>query len=322
MTSHIQVGKYIVKPHSVKWRSGVMQIIETCTISLPRASYVKNKLNTTEDNTRTESVLFAEGDPVIVQLGYDNRNTLRFKGFVKRINQGDRLELECEGYNYQLPKVFSKSYAVTTLKTMLTDLTIGTDIQLAKEMADVKVSNVRFKNATGLQVLEWIKKELHLAVTFHFDTLYAGTLYGWSKKTTKLRLGYNTVDDKDFKQRKTDANILIQLVAKDSAGTTKKTKSDEQRYSQTKEVKIKAGLDADFMKQIANDLQSRENYRGYEGSVTCFLEPTLEKSSVVDLESPRFPDKAGLYFVENIEGSFDANGGRQKITLNYFGYGK
>lgn len=322
MTSEIQIGKYTVKPHSVKWRSGVMQIIETCVIALPRASYMKNELNTTEDNTKNSSVVFNQGDPVTVSLGYDKRNILRFKGFVKRINQTERLELECEGYNYQLPKAFSKSYASTTLKTILTDLTAGTDIKLSDKMPEVKVASVRFKNATGLQVLEWMKKELHLAVYFDFETLYAGTLYGWRKDAIKLRLGYNTVSDKDFKQRKTDENVLIQLVEKDSKGTTKKTKSDERKYSQTKEVKIRAGLDKEIMKNIANDLQSRENYKGYEGSITCFLEPAVQKSNVVDIDSPRYPEKSGLFFAEVVEGSFDAQGGRQKVTLNYFGYNK
>lgn len=322
MTSDIQIGKYSVKPHSVKWRSSVMQIIETCVIALPRVTYLKNNVNATEDNTMKNSVVFKEGDPVSVSLGYDKRNTYRFKGFVKRINQTERLELECEGYNYQLPKVFSKSYASTSVKNILTDLTAGTDINLSDKMAEVKVSSVRFKNASGLQVLEWMKKELHLAVYFDFDTIYAGTLYGWKKDTVKLQLGWNTVEDKDFKQRKTDSNVLIQLVAKDSKGSTKKTKSDERKYSQTKEVKIKAGLDAELMKQIANDLQSRENYRGYEGSITCFLEPVLQKSNVVDIKDNRFPERSGQFFVETIEGSFDASGGRQKVTLNYFGYGK
>lgn len=305
----------------MKWRSSVLNIIETSTIALPRATYLKNNLNATEDNTVKSSVVFNEGDKVVVNLGYDGKNTQRFIGFVKRINQTDRLEIECEGYNYQLPKAFSKSYASTTVKEILTDLTQGTDIKIDQSTADVKVSNVRFKNATGLQVLEWIQKELHLVVYFSFDSLYVGTLYGRRKGKKKLRVGWNTVDDKDFKQRRTEENVLIQLVDKNSKGSVKKTKSDERRYSQTKEVKIKAGLDEALRKQIANDLQARENYRGYEGSILCFLVPDIEKSDVVELENKRFPERSGQFFAETIEGSFDSNGGRQKVTLNYFSYG-
>ena len=317
MTSDIQIGKYRVKPSAVKWKSSVLNIIETCTISLPRATYMKNSLNTTEDNSVRNDVVFVEGDKVSVSLGYDGNNTLRFIGFVKRINQAERLELECEGYNYQLPKIFNKSYSTTTVKDILKDLIQDTEIKIDGQTVDVKVTNVRFKNASGLQVLEWMNKELHLAVYFDLDSICVGTLYGRTKGTKTIRLGWNTVDNKDFKKRKTDDNVLIQLVSKDSEGTTKRTKSDERRYSNTKEVKIKSGLDSEIMKQIANDLQGRENYRGYEGSVVCFLIPEIQKSEVVNVQSPRFQEKAGRYFVEAVEGSFDSNGGRQKITLNF-----
>lgn len=321
MTSDIQIGKYRVKPSAVKWRSSVMSVVETCTIALPRIIYLKTDEETTDHKEHQGELVFAQGDKVSVSLGYDKTNAMRFKGFVKQINQSEKLELECEGYSYQLPKEFSKSYAATTVRDILTDLLAGTDIKISDKIASVKVTNARFKNASGLQVLEWMQKELLLSVYFDFDALYVGTLYGWQKETVKLKLGWNTADDKDFKKRKTDTNVLIKLVEKDSKGSTKKTKSDEKKYSQTKEVKIKAGLDAAILRAIANDKQARENYRGYEGSVTCFLLPAIEKSNVVEVLSPRFPEKAGLFFAETIEGSFDSSGGRQKVTLNYFDYG-
>jgi hypothetical protein len=323
MTSDIQVGKYRVKPNAVKWRTSVLSIVETCTISLPRAAYMRYNLPATEDNTgeARNKLLFNEGDKVSVSLGYDGKNKPRFAGYVKRINQGDRLELECEGYSYLLPKAFNKSYAKTTVRDILLDLTAGTAIRIAEQTADVAVTNVRFKNASGLQVLEWMQRELLLAVYFDFDKIYAGTLYGWRKDAVKLRLGWNTVNDKDFKKRVTDKNVLIQLVEKDSKARVKKIKSDEKKYSQIKEVKIKAGLQESLLKDIANDRQKRENYRGYEGSVTCFLEPKFEKSNVADIEDRLLPERSGRFFVETVDGSFDANGGRQKITLNYWGYG-
>lgn len=297
-----------------------MQIVESCVITLPRIQYLKNSLDKTQDSSVGNSVVFNEGDKVIVKLGYNGKNTRRFEGFIKRINKNERLELECEGYNYQLPKSFSKSYANTTVKELLNDLIKGTDIKIDSNSVDAKLTNVRFKNSTGMKVLEWLQKEIHLAVYFYFDTLYVGTLYGRKRGRKKLRIGWNVVDEKDFKQRRTDENVLIQLVDKDSKGTVKRTKSDEKKYSQTKEVKIRSGLDAALKKAIANDLQSRENYRGYEGSLLCFLVPDIEKSDVVEIIDKRFPERSGDFFAETIEGSFDSNGGRQKVTLNYYGY--
>lgn len=331
MTSNIQIGKYTVKPYSVKWRSSVLSIVETCTIALPRVTYMQYSLQATDDNTLAQvpvnkipknKLVFNEGDKVIVSLGYNGKNKLRFTGYIKQINQTEKLELECEGYSFLLPKVFSKSYALTTVKDILADLTQGTEIKVAEETIDVKVSNVRFKNFSGLQVLEWIQKELHLAVYFDCESIYVGTFYGWQKNTVKLNLGWNTADDKDFKKRKIDSEVLIQLAAKDSKGNTKKTKSGQQNFNQIKEIKINAGLDSAKMKEIANDLQSRENNRGYEDSITCFLEPMLQKSNLVNIEDNLFPERSGLLFVETIEGTFNSEkGGRQKIILNSFSNG-
>jgi hypothetical protein len=320
MTSDIRIGEYKVKPSSVKWRTSVLSIIETCTIVLPRAAYLKNKLNTTEGYVDgAKNVIFKEGDAVSVLLGYDGNNTPRFKGFVRRINQVDNLEIECEGYQYQLPKSFSKSYASTTVRKILEDLISGTDIEIDEFTPDVPVGSARFKLASGLQVLEWMQKELHLTVYFDYNRIYAGTRYGRRKGEKKLQLGWNTASEKDLKKRKTDENVLIQVVSKNPEGKTKKTKSDEKKYSQVKELKIKYGVDPNFVKKIANDAQTKENYRGYEGSVTCFLVPEIEKSDTISVTDKRFPERSGNYFAETIEGSFDSNGGRQKVTLNFWG---
>jgi hypothetical protein len=324
MTSKIVIGKYLVKPSSVKWRRSVTSYINTCTIVLPKITYIKNNIaSPTDDRTvpaTGTTFVFNEGDAVSVKLGYNERNTLRFKGFIKTINITDKLELECEGFNYQLPAEFSASYGKTTLKQILTDLTAGTSIKISDKMPDVSVANVRFKNAHGKQVLDWIQKELHLTVFFDFDTIFAGTRYGLKneEKPVKIKIRWNTVSDKNFKKRTATENIQIQLVDKNSAGEVKKIKSDEKKYSQTKEVKIKSGLDDEILRKIANDMQAKENYNGYEGALVLFLEPAVNPSDVVQVIDDKFPERAGLFFTETVEGSFGSSGGRQTVTLNYF----
>jgi hypothetical protein len=61
-----------------------------------------------------------------------------------------------------------------------------------------------------------------------------------------------------------------------------------------------------------------ENHQGYEGSITCFLEPSIEKSMIVNIDDQKFPDRSGHYFVETVEGEFSASGGRQKLTLKHY----
>ena len=319
MTSDIQIGGYAVKPLSVKWRTSVLSVAETCSIVLPRVVYLKNELDTTDDYAAKKKVpVFNEGDAVSVSLGYNGNNTLRFKGFVKEINQTEKLELECEGHSYLLPKVFSKSYASTTVREILTELVEGTNIRIADNMIDMNVQNARLTNLTGLQVVEWIQKELHLAVYFDFDTLYAGTLHGGQKEEVPLQLGWNTVDDKDFRKRKKMTGAPIRLVYKDSGGVLQKVKAEQARPGEVKDVKVKAGLSSKDLQLIANDLQTREYGKGCESKVVCFLEPEIQKGSLVNVTDKRFPERSGIFFTETVEGSFSSSGGRQSVTINYF----
>jgi len=213
--------------------------------------------------------------------------------------------------------MFNKSYASVTVKQLLTDLCAGTEIILSSEMPEIPLTNVRFKNATGIQVLEWLQKECHLAVYFNFNEIYVGTQFGKKGNTVKLRLGWNTIKEDDFKQRIVDKNVRVVIHEKNEKGEVKKTKSDAAKYSNEKELKIKAGIPADLLKQIANRLQTKKNYNGYEGSITTFLIPATNKGDVAEIDGYKYPDKSGRFFVESVEGEFGPGGGRQKIQLGF-----
>lgn len=322
LTSDITIETYAkVKPSKVTWKRDINSFTDTCTIELPRISYLKTTKTETEDkqqpNERNEYV-FKENDKINVLLGYDGNNVKRFQGFVKRVNMGIPVKIECEGYSFLLYDIiFNKTYSSVTVKQLLTDLCSGTEIVLSPEMPDIPLQDVRFKNATGIQVLEWLKKECHLAVYFHFNELYVGTQFGKKGNRVKLRIGWNTITDDDFKQRLVDKNVRIVIQEKSREGEVKKTKSDVQKYSNEKALKIKAGIPADLLKQIANRLQSKSNYNGYEGDITAFLEPAIDIGDIVELDGNKFPEKSGDFFVENIDGSFGTSGGRQKIQLAF-----
>lgn len=334
MTSNITIGDFTaIKPKSVKWKCSVSNFVDTCSIELPLRTYLRANDNillqypdgTTEKRTSDlaakQGVIFTEGLAVSVDLGYNNRNTTRFMGFVKRINYGKPLVIECEGYSYLLKdKVFTKTYTTTTVKSILNDLVTGTDILLSDAIPVIPLKNVVFKNCPGLKVLEWMQKELLLSVFFDFNTLYVGSSkYGLKKPTVKLQLGWNTVDDGGLKKDVKGSEIIIHVIAKDSAGKVKRTKSDQKKYSTTKEVKIRSGMPDAIVKEISNELQKLENFSGYKGDITCFLEPHIENGFVVKNVNDKFPDREGNFFVESVDGSFSSSGGRQVITLRYYG---
>jgi hypothetical protein len=322
LTSDITIGNYTqVKPHKVSWKTSVNSFTDTCTIELPRITYLKTVKTVTEDiqepNQRKEYV-FKEDDKINVLLGYDGNNAKRFEGFIKRVNMGMPVQIECEGYSYLLYDVmFNKSYSTVTVKQLLTDVCKGTEIALSNEIPNIPLTNVRFKNATGIQVLEWLQKEVHLAVYFNFNELYAGTQFGLKQDTVKFRLGWNTVKEDALKKRFVDKNVRIVIQEKSEKGDVKRTKSDVQKYSADKALKIKAGIPADLLKQIANRLQTKSNYNGYEGSITAFLEPAVNKGMIAAITDRQYPEREGNYFVESVSGDFSTSGGRQEIELGF-----
>ena len=314
-----------IKPSAVKWKVSVSNFTDTCEITLPLFPYLTSTgTNSTVFSERADSgnTVFHEGDYVEVRLGYYAIDEhLFFKGFIKRINYAQPLVLECEGYSYQLKDIiFNKSYKKTTFKQVLNDLIKGTDIILSNFVPDVSLSNLTFKNVPGLKMLEWFQKECLCAVNFDFNELYVGaSKYTVPKPTEKLRIGWNTVADKELKKDESDTKVIINLVEKSSTGTVKRTKSEQKRYDNVKEVKVRPGLPDVFLRTVAAELQKLENYRGYKGSVTAFLMPFFDKGYGCEIIDGKFPDRAGKYFVESVEGSFDSGGGRQKLTLIYYG---
>lgn len=324
LTSNISIGdEKNVKASKVTWKSEVGSFIDSCTIELPRISYLKTDKVQTQDlnKERTSSermgYTFKEGNKVSVELGYNNLNKKRFEGFVKRVNMGIPVKIECEGYGYKLYEVmFNKSYSSVTVKKLLEELTQGTDIIVSKEIPDIPLKNVRFKNVNGIKVLEWLKDECKLAVYFNMNEIFAGTLYGKVQDRIKARIGWNTVKDDEFQQKKVDKSTQIVIKEKNDKGEVNKTKSD-QKASNEKSLKVKAGIPAQFLKQIANRLQTKENYKGYEGNITLFLEPYAVKGMVLELEGGMYPDKTGEYFIESVSGEFGASGGRQTVTLGF-----
>lgn len=347
LTSDITIGNYSkIKPNKVSWKTDVGSFIDTCNITLPRISHMVNDYDdqTLDINAPKNRKIyqFKEGDKVSVLLGYDNKNVKRFVGFVRNVKLGIPVELECEGYGYQLYEIiFNKTYATVTVKQLLQDVTAGTDIKLSSEIPDIPLKNLRFKNATGIQVLEYLKKECQLAVYFNFDELYVGTLFGKVQARTKVKIGWNTIKDDDFQKRQVDKQIKIVVREKDKKGEVTKTKSkikltdaekaaEEKRkeqkendritrkYDNEKEIKIKAGMPAKYVQEIVNRLQLKENYRGYEGSLQLFLVPYVNKGMVLEVNGGKFSsEKSGNYFVESISGEFGMNGGRQTVNLGF-----
>src|SRR5205085_9261865 len=175
MTCDIKIGNFKpFKPNSIKWIRKIDNYSDSATIKVPAICRVK-KSGDVYENIQT-GLQIKEGMKVEITAGYDDNNKTRFKGFVRRVNFSIPLEIECEGYSYQLRMIkdFSKSYKVTTVLNILKDLVKGTDIKLSNKIPDVPLHKIVFKNVTGTDVLDYLKKQCLLTCYFNYDELYVG----------------------------------------------------------------------------------------------------------------------------------------------------
>lgn len=320
MTSNVTVKdiKNIIKPNAISWKRSVTDYSDTAIIKLPAIAMLKN--NDGNYYPKETALNFQEGQEISIACGYNGKNEVRFKGFIRQIKPNTPLEIECEGYSYQLRKkqAFNKSYrAGTKMKKVLTDLIEGTHITLSEAIPDVTIeSPVNFSGQTAIQVLDWFKEQMLMTVYFNFEQLYVGPKYTNFKKTIKLRLGWNVVEDNDlkFNPNKEPAEVKLSLSTKQKDGKTQYA-DPKSKGSDSKQVKMKVRLDKATLKMLQDDQKQKLLNRGYEGSLTAFLVPFAEPAMAVDIDDPKYPARAGKYFIEAVEGEYGSGGGRQKIKI-------
>lgn len=319
MTADIKFeGFKAVKPSSLKWNLNIDNISDTAMIVIPAMCGLIDKNN--NYSLVQTGMQIKEGLKVEIYAGYDGRNDLQFKGFVKRINFKVPMEVECEGYSYQLRrKMINKSFGKTTVKSVLGYLLDGTDITLSDKCpANIDFEAQTFQNYTAMQVLEYLKEKYLLTVFFEFDKLYVGWRATYNAGTAKLRLNWNVVkDDQLLFATYTGSTVHIELESRAKDGTRKKKKSGNVlRPGDVKKVKTRIDNDAD-KELAANDLQLLENKKGFTGGMLAFLKPYVRPGMTVEIIDKNYKERNGSYFIDSVDGSFSTSGGRQNIKIGF-----
>ena len=152
LTSNITIGNYTqVKVHGLKIKKSIHKFVDEAVIQVPTLYRLKLNGQFVSNSAVKASDLFQEGDPVAISLGYNNRNQTEFIGFIQRVNFKTPLEIECEGYSYQLrKKSYLKTWKNTTLVAMLQYLIEGTNITLSPEIPNMPVAKWYMQNQTGV----------------------------------------------------------------------------------------------------------------------------------------------------------------------------
>ncbi len=314
MTSSVKIeGKKAFTPTSLKWSSSVVNYINTANVFIPSKCIYRGQKAFTGKH-------IVVGSKIDIYTGYNHKNTLRFKGFVSRVNFSVPTEIECEGYSYQLPKGhdFTKSYKNTTVKSILSDLIAGTDIVLSDDIPDIPIEKIEFIRTTGKDVLEWLKTKCLLTVYFINEVLYVGLQQVETTREVKLRLGWNTADDKKlkFNDEHELADVRIELNARKKNGAKVKT-SVGKSTSHTKVFKTLIN-DKSAQQKIAEQKRKELITEGYEGEVKAFLVPHANPGETIVITDEQYPERTGKYFCSGVIGQYSkSSGGRQTISVGH-----
>lgn len=302
---------------SIKWKRSIDNYSDSATVTVPAIYFLKKRGNNYDPKV-VGSYVFKEGDPIQIECGYNGRLYTRFKGFIKRLNYSSPLELECEGYSYPLQKIIiNKTYVNSSVKQILADITKGTGIIISKDVTNIPIPKAIFKNATAVQILEWFKRKCLLTVYFNLNEIYVGLRSTQPKGSVNFHIGWNTVnaDDLLFSGYKEFSTVRIQGVYRQKNGDLRVQTTDGN--GDTKTLHLDVDLGSAWQQKIINDHKLVYTNMGYSGKLTTFLEPYTDIGMSANISDYQYPERAGNYFVESVEGSFNKRGGRQIVGIGF-----
>lgn len=326
LCSDITIGRFDrIKPHAVKITKSMFEYVDKAIIKLPITARIKRagKIITASVETAKQ---FNEGDKVQIRLGYNSSLKKEFEGFVSRINFTAPLEIECEGYSYQLrKKTYIKTFVRAQLKEVLGFLIQGTDITLDAEIPKFLIDKLVIKKNSGTEVLEAIKKlsENTIQIFFTGNVLYAGLLYLKPKADVKYRLGWNVIKDGNLKQRQAkNQDVTIYFVGERKDGTKFKVKAKHNTVTgiagTTGEIKTfscHGVTDEATLTAMAEAKLRSLSFDGYEGKITAFGTPYCEPGYRAVLEDKKYVERGGNYIAESVEVNYSMTGFRRIVGI-------
>lgn len=327
LSCRITIGKYrFTTVHEVRVKRSMRTLMDTAVISLPAYGKVTAGKSASAKLVAIRT-LFEDGDYVLIELGYNGRLKQEFEGFVRRRGLGTPLQIDCEGYSWQLRNNVDavKFFKSTTAKELLKLVEPTTDVTV-RVVDDLPLVNMRLTHANGARIAEEVKKLSQEVLNIFFISprvLWCGLTYTpYSQNTdplqlgtVKYRLGYNCIRDNRLKQRTVDEPVQVLYGGMLATGQTVQTASEDKKARKRVKATINNIRSADWLKKLATEKQYQSNYAGLEGAVTGFLEPFCWPGWRVSVTDAKTEQQNGTYLAEATEVIFGMSGARRIVQL-------
>lgn len=296
----------IKKVNSVHIESGWKRLTDTATIIIARnvGYFDKHKVKET----------FKSGDPVKIELGYNGNLVVEFEGYISHVSADIPIVIKCEDEMYKLKKIpVNISMGSTSLKKLLEAIIPGYEI----DALEVEIGAQRHPKTTVAKVLEKLKDDYSLYSYMKGKQLVVGKIYADDSELVPINLFLekNVVNNDLNYKNKEDVIIRINAVSTLKNGSkievTVGDEAGEERQLTYYGIEIKAELT-----KLANEDLKKYKIDGFTGSVTAYGIPKIDHGNKIQLVSGLYPDRNGLYYVEETIIDFtDTAEYRRKILL-------
>jgi len=288
------------------------KLTDTCSITLPR------NLNLKDKNIRE---LITQGMKVHVELGYDDTNECVFEGYVKRVQPGAPVVIDCEDEMYRLKKitVANKNYENLNLADFLKEY-MPSDIPV--KIADVRIGKLRIEKEPSLaQVLNKFRDEYFLQFFFR-DGVFYGVLSSLKAAmdgilTHKIRFRWNTAGDNLQMKTTDDLKLIVKAkaVMKDNSILEAQEPKDETEGNVMTFFSDSAETEAD-LRAFAKETIAAYKPERSTGTITLFGIPYIRHGDHVTLNDDSNKERNNItYLVKSVRRTFGMQGYRQEIEL-------
>ncbi len=322
----ITIGDYqLALLESCEVHSSVDLLADTCTITLPGATYKKAFAPDGQPQAGSKAapqMKVKRGDKVLVRLGYNRKLEEEFNGFLLRIDSdGDSIVLVCEDALFLMRKaVKDKQFKTATVKAIAQYLIDGTGIDaVLNESTGITYDKFVIHQATGYDVLKklqeetggniylkWLADAKKWQLNIHppYIEPHGEVRYSFQQNIESADLKYVTAQDKKLE-------VTVERIGADG-------KVVKAQFGTTggDSITLKRGtMDAGSAAATAKTEYLKRMSDGYEGSITTWLIPAVAPGYSAEVVDEDFPYKDGSYYVTAVTTSFSQNGGERKVQL-------
>jgi hypothetical protein len=312
-------------------KRSVHSLIETAIIEVPAMAYIQEKGKTAPKQIVTATQIVT-GSEVRIQLGYNGEMRTEFEGYVVNCKPGTPVVIMCEGASYLLRQnVPGVQPGKTTVKELIQSAVSKTTGKKAIKVTctlDMPILNTCSTSASGLEILNELVRATKDNLCCFFikpHELWCGLLYSdytsgipiSNDETVGYRIGYNTLKENTLEEHASNVKAgTVEYKRKSSTGQVLMGVSVSRWGGATKETAIlNKILQEKSLAELADEKVIRNNYKGYEGGITAFLQPYVAPGGSAKIVNTNMPEMDGVYLIESTEVTFGINGARRKIEL-------